>query len=314
MNANKKGTPMTLDLDALAALDAIDRKGSFARAAEELGRVPSAITYLVRQLGDDLDVLLFDRRGHKAQLTVAGRTLLDEGRHLLFPAGELQRRVKQIESGWEAELRIAVDTILSLDPLFALLGEFYAEESGTRLRLSTEVLSGTWEALITGRADLAIGTFAGGPGALPGAAGYQSRPLAEVELVFAVAPSHPLADADEPLTPEVVRRHRVVAVGDSVRTQPAITVGILGGQDVLTVSSMEAKVAAQVAGLGCGNIPLGLAMPFIESGRLVPKQLTESRIAGLLHYSWSTRAKGKALQWFVKRLADPATRRSLVPG
>ena len=244
---------MTLDLDALAAIDAIDRNGSFARAADELGRVPSAITYLVRKLEDDLDVLLFDRRGHKAQLTVAGRTLLDEGRHLLFAAGELQRRVKQIGGGWEAELRIAVDTIVSLDPLLALIGDFYAQESGTRLRLSTEVLSGTWEALIAGRADLAIGTFASAPGALPGATGYQSRPLAEVEFVFAVAPTHPLADAAEPLSPETVRRHRAVAVGDSVRTQPAITIGILGGQDVLTVSSMEAKVAAQVAGLGCGT-------------------------------------------------------------
>jgi len=302
-----------LDLDALAALDAIERKGSFARAAEELGRVPSAITYLVRKLEGDLDVLLFDRRGHKAELTPAGRTLLDEGRHLLFAANELQRRVRRIESGWEPELRIAVDTIVSVEPLFTLIGEFYGEESGTRLRLSTEVLSGTWEALVTGRADLAIGTVATASAGVPGSTGYQSRALAEVEFVFAVAPTHPLADAPEPLSPEDVRRHRAVAVGDSVRTQPAMTVGILGGQDVLTVSSMEAKVAAQVAGLGCGNIPLGLAMPYIETGRLVPKQLSETRIAGMLHFAWNARSKGKALQWFVKRLSEPEVRRALVP-
>jgi DNA-binding transcriptional LysR family regulator len=302
-----------LDLDALAALDAIERKGSFARAAEELGRVPSAITYLVRKLEGDLDVLLFDRRGHKAALTPAGRALLDEGRHLLFAANDLQRRVRRIASGWESELRIAVDTIVNIDPLFALIGDFYGEESGTRLRLSTEVLSGTWEALVTGRADLAIGTIARTPGAMPASTGYQTRPMAEVEFVFAVAPTHPLADAAEPLSPEEVRRHRAVAVGDSVRTQPAMTIGIIGGQDVLTVSSMEAKVAAQVAGLGCGNIPLGLAMPHIEAGRLVPKQLSETRIAGMLHFGWNSRSKGKALQWFVNRLSEPDVRRALVP-
>jgi DNA-binding transcriptional LysR family regulator len=35
---------MRLTLEALFMLDAIDRKGSFATAAEELPRVPSAIT------------------------------------------------------------------------------------------------------------------------------------------------------------------------------------------------------------------------------------------------------------------------------
>jgi DNA-binding transcriptional LysR family regulator len=80
---------MRLTLDALAVLDAIDRKGSFAAAAEELHRVPSAMTYAVQKLEEDLDVLLFDRRGHRAQLTEAGRELLREGRHLLQAASEL---------------------------------------------------------------------------------------------------------------------------------------------------------------------------------------------------------------------------------
>src|SRR5258706_15194341 len=83
---------MRLSLDALAVLDAIDRRGSFAAAALELDHVPSAITYTVRRMEEDLDVLLFDRRGHRAQFTPAGRTLLAEGRALLTAAGEIERR------------------------------------------------------------------------------------------------------------------------------------------------------------------------------------------------------------------------------
>src|ERR1700760_83014 len=143
-----------LDLHALHTLDAIDRKGSFARAAEELGRVPSAVTYLVRKLEDDLDVLLFDRRGHKARLTPAGQTLLTEGRHLLVAADELARRVRRVGDGWEVELRIAIDTIIQMDAVLALLADFYGQGPGTRVRLVGEVLSGTWEALLSGRADL----------------------------------------------------------------------------------------------------------------------------------------------------------------
>ena len=55
---------MKLTLDGLEVLDAIDRRGSFAAAAEELHRVPSAITYSVQQMEESLDIALFDRRGH----------------------------------------------------------------------------------------------------------------------------------------------------------------------------------------------------------------------------------------------------------
>jgi DNA-binding transcriptional LysR family regulator len=64
-------------------MDTIARTGSFAAAARELGKVPSALTYSVRQLEDALDVLLFDRRSRQAQLTAAGQELLQEGRRLL---------------------------------------------------------------------------------------------------------------------------------------------------------------------------------------------------------------------------------------
>ncbi|MGH8601011.1 MAG: LysR family transcriptional regulator, partial [Burkholderiales bacterium] len=97
---------MRLSLDALLVLDAIDRKGSFATAADELHRVPSAITYAVQKLEQDLDVVLFNRSGHRAQLTPAGRELLDSGRHLLRAAEELECRVKRVATGWETELRI----------------------------------------------------------------------------------------------------------------------------------------------------------------------------------------------------------------
>ena len=73
---NKKIT-----LEALEILDAIERKGSFAAAAESLFRVPSAITYSIRKLEEDLEVALFNRSGHRATLTEAGQELLQEGRH-----------------------------------------------------------------------------------------------------------------------------------------------------------------------------------------------------------------------------------------
>ena len=148
---------MRLSLDSLAVLDAIERHGSFAAAAEALHRVPSAVTYAVQKLEEDLDVAIFDRSGHRAALTEAGRELLREGRHLLHAAQELEGRVKRVATGFEVELRVAVDDLIPMERLFPLLNEFYRTNCGTRLKLLTEVYGGAWDALVTGRADLVIG-------------------------------------------------------------------------------------------------------------------------------------------------------------
>lgn len=301
---------MKLTLEALQILDAIERRGSFAAAAGELHRVPSALTYQVQKLEQDLDVLLFDRRGHRAVLTGPGRALLDEGRHILRAAGELELRVTRLATGWEGEVRIAVDNVIDAASLFPLAAAFYAEAPGTRLRIAYEVLGGTWEALVSRRADLAIGASGDAP---PGG-GYAVRPLGRMPFVFAVAPTHPLAAAAEPLSAETLQRHRAVATGDTSRSLPPRSVGLLTGQDVLTVPDVRAKVAAQVAGIGCGWLPEHAAAAEIAAGRLVPKMVDEPPPRSELVLAWRTEHAGKALRWLVKRLDTPEWKGRLIGG
>ena len=93
---------MRLTLDALLVLDAIDRAGSFAAGAEQLFRVPSAVSYTIHKLEQDLGVTIFDRSGHRAKLTRVGEQLLRDGRELLRLAEEVERKVKQVDAGWHA--------------------------------------------------------------------------------------------------------------------------------------------------------------------------------------------------------------------
>ena len=65
--------------ESLNMLQTIARLGSFAAAARDMGLVPSALSYRVRQMEDTLDVLLFDRSSRQARLTAAGEELLSEG-------------------------------------------------------------------------------------------------------------------------------------------------------------------------------------------------------------------------------------------
>ncbi|MFZ3324045.1 MAG: LysR family transcriptional regulator [Usitatibacter sp.] len=299
---------MKLSLESLQVIDAIDRKGSFAAAAEDLHRVPSAVTYSVRQLEEALGVELFDRSGHRAVLTDAGRELLSEGRRLLQAASDLECRVQQVAKGWESELRIAVDTVVGIGKLFGIIGEFYEQRSGTRLRIAHEVLAGTWDALASGRAELAIGA-AGDP---PSGRNYATRPLGRVEMVLVAAPFHPIVKEPGPLTDETIQKYRAVSVADTSRLLPPRTIGLLSGQEVLTVPSLEAKCDAHVAGLGVGFLPRWTAEREALAGRLRILPVATSGAKGDLHVAWRPGQEGRALKWFVKRLEDPLVSAALL--
>jgi DNA-binding transcriptional LysR family regulator len=291
---------MRLTLEALTVLEAIDRKGSFAAAADELHRVPSAITYAIQKLEEDLGVLLFDRSGHRASLTEAGRELLREGRQLLHAATELESRVKRVATGYEVELRIAVDDIIFKERLYPVLREFYQQACGTRLRLLSEVYGGAWDSLVTGRADLVLGA----PGEGPAGGGYSTRPIGTVEWQFMVAPSHPLAQAPEPIPPEEILKYRSIAAADSSRNLPPRTSGLLSGQDVLTVPDMRDKIAFQCAGFGVGYLPVHMVRNEVAAGMLVVKQVLEPKSVGQVFIAWRTADNGKALRWFLERFKD----------
>ena len=317
--------------EALQMLDTIAREGSFAAAARELGKVPSALTYSVRQLEEALDVLLFDRSSRQAQLTAAGAELLHEGRRLLQEMDAVANRVKRVASGWEAELAISVEDILSMPVVFELVQAFCearpagesraageraqggnATAPATRLRLRTDVLVGTWEALVTGQVDLAIGVS--GEHANPG--GIELRPLGEVAFIFCVAPHHPLAAVEEPLTDAQLVHHRAIAVADTAQRLAPLTINLLPGQDVLTVPHMRAKLEAQLRGLGCGFVPETMARAHLQAGRLVQKQTSRSGTPGKFFYAWRSEGSalglGRALSWWLQQLESPTTRKALL--
>ena len=136
-------------LDQLQVLEAIDRTGTFAGAGQELHRVPSAISYVVRTLEESLELKLFDRSRQKAALTAAGRRILEEGAAVLEQARKMDALAHQIETGWEPELHIVVDGIVALGPVTRALRIFRDEQIPTRLRLDIEYQEGVpdrWEA------------------------------------------------------------------------------------------------------------------------------------------------------------------------
>lgn len=307
-----------LSPENLHLIGTVARCGSMAAAARELGLVPSALTYRIRQVEDTLDVLLFDRRSRRAQLTPAGQELLRSGEHLLQELDAVAQRVKRIATGWEPQFTLAVDAIISHSALLELCEAFYALGAPTRLRLRSETLSGTLEAVRHGHADLAVGV----PLESSSSTALRFERLGEVDFVFVVAPHHPLAGQHHPLTPEDLLPHRAVAVADSTVRGSGLTFGLLPGQDVLTVPTMRDKLDAQLRGLGCGSMPHPMVQSLIADGRLVQKSLVQPPRTVALSYAWRTTPHdeghlhpaphGRALAWWLQQLASPKTRHALL--
>lgn len=288
-----------LTLEGIELLDAIARAGSFSGAGVLLNKVTSTVSYSVAKLEGDLEVTLFLRHGPKVELTPAGRELLDEGRVLLQAADDLQCRVKRVADGWENEIRMAVDALIPPLMFGSLFERFCEEAPTTRVKFMSEVMTGPWEALLDGRADVIVAVGQG-----PSGGGFRSKRLTELQFCFCVAPKHPLAEWKGTVPSEEVRKHRTIVVSDTARHLPTRTVGLLRGQQVLAVPDMRTKYALQVAGLGVGFLPRLFVRSALKKGLLVEKQVEEPKPDDQVLLAWKTSERGKALKWWRDALGD----------
>lgn len=289
-------SPITLD--SLKVLDAIERKKSFAAAADELFRVPSAISYTVNKLEDDLDLALFDRSKRKAELTPVGNMIVEQGRLILKATDELTHMAKQSAKGWEAELRICIDSVLLFRPIYDLISQFQQEYPWINIRVTEEVFGGTWDSLIAGSSDLIIGATGESYNS-----DFSVHPLGNIDFVFAVAKDHPLINEPQPLSNKTIKKYPSVVVADSSRNLPGRSVGLLDGQARITVPSIQKKIDVHCLGLGVGFLPVHRIKEQLDSGQLVTLELAkcENRKSEL-SMAWNKDNQGKALAWFVENI------------
>ena len=288
-----------ITLESLRVLDAIERKGSFGAAAEALHRVPSALSYTVQKLESDLGINLFDRSKQRAQLTAAGRLLLEQGRQLLQAVSAIEEAVQQIESGWETQLRIALDAILPLTPLLHHIKVFNQLDKRVAITLSEEVLGGTWDALVAGRCDLALGASGDLPKGI-----FEYRLMGEVEFVFAVAPGHPLCLHHGPVDAAAISAFPTIVMADSSLSTPARSSGLLESRQIIRVANAAAKIQAQVMGVGVGFLPRHLINHELQRGDLIVLDCTVPRPNIPLYMAWRKHHSGNALKWFVDACAE----------
>lgn len=291
----------SISLDGLIVLDAIDKKGSFSAAAESLFRVPSALTYTVQKLESDLGTKLFERKGKRAELTLVGQLVLRQGREILAATSRLEEAVRQLETGWESSLTLAIDTVVPDLPLLQLIGEFTELGKQVAVNISEESLGGGWDALYSGRADIAIGVTGERPKGQ-----YHVVEMGELEFVFALNPAHPLAQHRDPIPTEALLQFPSIVVADSSTALAQRSSGLFDSRQVIRVPNMQTKIKAQQLGLGVGYIPKHLILDALATGALVACQVEIPRPAQKVFMAWRKDKEGKAQAWFTERLPQCA--------
>lgn len=286
--------PITLDL--LRALDAIDKRGSFAAAAQALHKVPSALTYTIQKVEQDLNLELFDRSGHRAKLTAPGKLLLDQGRLILRDIDSLAQSAQKVASGWEPELTICVDHLFDVASLFPLIREFNSQYAFVRINLRQGSLSGSWEQLLNGSADLLLAPS----NTNPKIDGYDKKTLGEFLMTFAVSSDHPLATQANEVSEDMIDNYPVIVVPDSTQLMAPQTLGWTRRSQTISVDNMSEKIAAQKAGLGVGYLPQHRIRDELASGELVRLHLDDN--SGTALAAWRQGEPGPALQWFIDRI------------
>lgn len=289
---------MRINLEVLLILDAIDKHGSFATAAESLFKTPAALSYMIQKLESDLNITLLDRSGHRAKFTDTGLMVLEKGRVLLSAAKDLEKQSVQLNSGCEKELVIALDETFPFEMLVPMIDAFCALKMQTRLNFSHHTLAGSWEALTHNGADIILGAI----NEPPTSAAWSYKMLGALQNVFVVSARHPLASASQPLTNEQLCQHQAIVVSDSARQCPPLNSNLMEEQPQIIVDDFATKVTLLRAGLGCGFLPRPIARPWLESGELIEKPVVSFREKDIAYMAWRNQNDGPAQHWWREAL------------
>jgi DNA-binding transcriptional LysR family regulator len=254
-----------ISLEHWRSLLAVVDAGGYAQAAEVLHKSQSAVTYAVQKMEALLGVKIFEVVGRKAHLTSTGEVLYRRAKALLDEAGALEGAAGTLAAGWEPELRLSVEIIFPTWLLLQCFARFAEERPETRIELYENVLSGTEEALLQRKVDLAICSH------IP--PGFMGDQLMRLRFIALAHPDHPLHRLGRELTLLDLRKHRHLIIRDTGSQRRSGS--WLGAEQSWTVSQKATSIHAAVMGLGFAWFPEETVRGELERGELKPLPLRE---------------------------------------
>ena len=289
-------------LDQLRVFVAVIDCGSFSKAAHELHRTQSVISYTIANLEAQLDIALFDRSKRKPTLTEAGKALLADARTVGMKVDAMRARAKTMSLGLESEVSIAVDVMFPNCQLVLALQAFQQKFPTVGLRLRIEALGAVMH--LVGERVCQIGIA--GP-MLDFADIFQHQQVGHITMIPVAAPVHPLAQFDGIIPTDVARDHTQLVLTDRSQLTAGQNFGVIAVRD-WRLGDLGAKHMLLLAGLGWGSMPEEMIREDLKTGRLVHLQLAHMNSGQYtLHMiNRADDAPGPAGRWLMQYFIDHA--------
>ena len=240
---------VSITLEQARALDALERAGTFASAAESLRRGHSSVLYLIRTLEEGLGFPLLDRTQYRTQLTPHGRRVLESCRALLAAESDLAATVQELRAGWEPKVSVVFDGIVPVEPLLRAVGRLVADHAPTRIDVRAEFLGGVEDAFERTQADLMIAVLP------PRGSGLTSVALPPLHASLVAHAKHPLSRGRQ--DERSLDAHLLLTVRGSDPRLHLSTAGI-EAHSTVHLNDFASKREAILAGIGYGWLPDGL--------------------------------------------------------
>lgn len=295
----------SITLDQLRTLVAAVDEGSFSAAGRKIGRAQSVVSQTIAGLETQLNVTLFERAGRYPLPTAAGAVLADEARAVLKQAGQFKARARDLASGIEAELAIAIDVTFPIQIFTSAVADFEATFPDTPLRVYVEGLGAVIEPVLEKRCSLAIS----------GVAPLFSQDLIaerlhSFSLIMVAAPSHPLASLKPPIRREQLSRYVQLVLTDRSSLSQGRQFGVIA-QKTWRLADLGAKHAFLQAGLGWGGMPAWMVEADIAAGKLVeldvePAIWQDDKLVTAYALHRHDTPPGPAGRWLINRLREHA--------
>lgn len=161
---------------------------SFTQAAERLGVRQPSVSLVIKDLEQDLQVRLFEKLGHKINLTAAGELLLQDAEDILAKAEGLKERMDELKGLKKGRFAVGASPVPAAS-FFPFVAEQFKREFAwveTTLRIDTSV--SLEKSLLDGELDAAL---LGRPAKSPLIIGELCH---QEDIVAIAAPKHPAAN------------------------------------------------------------------------------------------------------------------------
>jgi DNA-binding transcriptional LysR family regulator len=248
----------------LLCFDAVVSEGSFQAAADKLRRSQPTISTSIKNLEAQLQLILLDRSAYRVSLTEAGRSFHERTKVFLDELRSLRDHAKQLSIGEESELSVVIGDVSPLPETLRLLRSFFDRCPRTKLHLRFEAVSGPWERLLDGEADLILHHIDKADIRL------EFIDLFPVKVVPVVAPNFLRFPISDSITPEQIRDYVQCVIHDTAQHSVQRSYYLVKGARSWTVSNQLMKRELILQGMGWGHLPHHLIGQDLREGRLLP--------------------------------------------